>query len=283
MNWQPNKWIAALLGFVFQPLGMLYVMRTGWASCYFILIICTAIIEYIAVEKYQLTLFEYKPIALLVMGTCAVHCFKLATNQKPVIPRPWYSKWFSLLAILATFYSTIFLVRSYLYEPFRLPSTSMYPTLEKGSYLIAKKLGYGNYGSLGITIQKSAMSAIIKRGEIVIFLYPKDLSTLFVKRVIGLPGDEIIYDHKTLYLNGKEVSTNYLSTTGTQQVFQEQIGNISYNVANDSRRKSLKYRIKVAAGHYFVMGDNRDNSNDSRYWGAVPEANLVGKVVHVFD
>ncbi len=283
MNWQANKWIAALLGFLFQPLGMLYVTQTGWASSYFILIICTAIIEYIAVAKYQLPLFEYKPIALLVMTTCAIHCFKLAANKKPVISRPWYSKWFALLVILATFYSTTFLVRSYLYEPFRLPSTSMYPTLEKGSYLIAKKLGYGNYGSFGITIQKSALSAIIKRGDIVVFLYPKDTSTLFVNRVIGLPGDEIIYDGKILYLNSKEVSTHYLSTVGTQRIFEERIGNSTYNVANDSRRKSLNHQIRVAAGHYFVMGDNRANSNDSRYWGTVPKANMVGKVIHVFD
>ena len=124
-----------------------------------------------------------------------------------------------------------------------------------------------------------------------VFRYPHDPATNFIKRVIGLPGDEIIYDQKRLFVNGKSVhrtkaNTYSIERTDSQQLdiveYSESIDNSTHSILNDRRRSSRSMRIEVPASSYFVMGDNRDHSNDSRFWGFVPEENIVGRAFFVW-
>ncbi len=185
----------------------------------------------------------------------------------------------------------VFLLRSFLMEPFRIPSGSMLPTLKIGDFILVNKFAYGV--RLPIANIKISDTGEPKRGDVMVFRFPNDPSVNFIKRVVGLPGDEIEYKNKTLYINGKEMprtSTheNYQifeagSRFVTTQQFDENLDGVVHKVLLDPTRSqaNLKFQ-KVPEGHYFVMGDNRDYSNDSRYWGFVPEKNVVGKAFLVW-
>jgi len=185
----------------------------------------------------------------------------------------------------------VFLLRSFLMEPFRIPSGSMLPTLKIGDFILVNKFAYGV--RLPIANIKIVETGEPKRGDVMVFRFPNDPSVNFIKRVIGLPGDEIEYRNKTLYINGKEMprkssNENYQifeagSRFVTTQQFDENLDGVVHKVLLDPTRSqaNLKFQ-KVPEGHYFVMGDNRDYSNDSRYWGFVPEKNVVGKAILVW-
>ena len=211
MNWTPNKWIAAVLGFLFQPLGMLYVIRVKWALVYFFGGTFISLSEFYGQHKLNLPWLEYFSFAWLLMFVCAIHAYRIARHWAPVAIRPWYSHWYGLIAIPTTVFACIFSFRAFLYEPFRMPAGSMLPTLEIGSIIIAQKTGYGNYGTYGITLFKTKATASVERGDIIIFEYPKDTSIDYVKRVIGLPGDYIEYNNKRFFINGEKITTKVLS------------------------------------------------------------------------
>ena len=185
----------------------------------------------------------------------------------------------------------VFLLRSFLMEPFRIPSGSMLPTLKIGDFILVNKFAYGV--RLPIANIKIIETSEPKRGDVMVFRFPNDPSVNFIKRVIGLPGDKIEYRNKTLYINGKEIprkssNENYQifeagSRFVTTQQFDENLDGVVHKVLLDPTRSqaNLKFQ-KVPEGHYFVMGDNRDYSNDSRYWGFVPEKNIVGKAILVW-
>ena len=124
-----------------------------------------------------------------------------------------------------------------------------------------------------------------------VFRYPHDPATNFIKRVIGLPGDEIIYDQKRVFINGKSVQSKKADTYSLEAMdrqkidveeYRETINNSTHSILNDTRRSSRNMKIEVPEGSYFVMGDNRDHSNDSRFWGFVPEENIVGRAFLVW-
>ncbi len=178
----------------------------------------------------------------------------------------------------------VLILRSFLVEPFRIPSGSMMPTLLIGDFILVNKYDYG--------IRLPAIHTKIielgkpERGDIVVFRYPKDPTTDYIKRVIGTPGDHIAYYNKKLYINGELMEQLSLGAyagkgkgakmSGANQL-TETLGSVEHNVLIRNGAPSVEGEFVVPDGQYFVMGDNRDNSNDSRYWGTVPEKNLVGK------
>ena len=183
----------------------------------------------------------------------------------------------------------VLLLRSFLVEPFRIPSGSMMPTLLIGDFILVNKFTYGI--RLPVLNSKVVELNEPKRGDIVVFRYPKQPSVDYIKRVVGLPGDRVAYYNKRIYINGKPVKLVSLgmyqgvgegeSMTGAEE-FVEDLGGIEHDILIKNGAPSVEGVYVVPEGHYFVMGDNRDNSNDSRYWGTVPEQNLVGKAFFIW-
>jgi signal peptidase I len=191
----------------------------------------------------------------------------------------------------------VLLLRSFLVEPFRIPSGSMMPTLLVGDFILVNKFAYG----LRWPVLNSKFLELgdPQRGDVVVFRFPKDPSIDYIKRVVGVPGDEIYYRNKTLYVNGEPVEKTPLgsytgvgsgrSMTGAE-VALVRLDGVEHRIlvhpmAPDLApgcRVLLYGPVKVPDDAYFVMGDNRDNSNDSRCWGVVPEQNLVGKAFAIW-
>lgn len=183
----------------------------------------------------------------------------------------------------------VLLLRSFLVEPFRIPSGSMMPTLLIGDFILVNKFTYGI--RLPVLNTKIIELNTPQRGDIVVFRFPKDPSVDYIKRVVGLPGDRIAYYNKQLYINGepmKQVSLGQYrgvgqgaNMTGSERKLEDLDG-IEHSILINDDALSMEGVYVVPPGHYFVMGDNRDNSNDSRYWGTVPERNLVGKAFFIW-
>ncbi|HKU15817.1 MAG TPA: signal peptidase I [Steroidobacteraceae bacterium] len=185
----------------------------------------------------------------------------------------------------------VLLIRSFLFEPFRIPSDSMMPTLLDGDFIFVNKYAYG----LRLPVINSKIVAIgaPQRGDVIVFRLPSDPSTNYIKRLIGLPGDHIAVRDDQLYVNGTkiEVQLNGLyegvGQSGARnmnaRLGTEQLGTVRHQVLYQNRRPD-DYDQTVPQGHYFFMGDNRDNSRDSRFpeVGFVPEGNLVGKAVRIW-
>ena len=202
----------------------------------------------------------------------------------------------------------VFVLRSFLYEPFKIPSESMVPTLVVGDFILVNKFTYGV--RLPVINKKLVDVGLPQRGDVMVFRYPVDPTKDFIKRVVGIPGDKITYKNKRLTINDQPVPTEQLDSQTrvddrlafqSYDVIREKLGekpHISYldprmpDVRVDAVRKfpnraNCAYNddqmtCTVPAGHYFMMGDNRDNSEDGRYWGFVPEENIVGKAVLVW-
>lgn len=183
----------------------------------------------------------------------------------------------------------VLLLRSFLVEPFRIPSGSMMPTLLVGDFILVNKFSYG----LRLPVLNNKIIEIDEpeRGDVVVFRYPKDPSVDYIKRVVGLPGDKIGYYNKVVYVNGKPAGQvpagvyvgegSGVSMSGASER-REQLGDVQHDILVMPRTPGLEGEYLVAHNEYFVMGDNRDNSNDSRYWGTVPEGNLVGKAFRIW-
>lgn len=183
----------------------------------------------------------------------------------------------------------VLLLRSFLVEPFRIPSGSMMPTLLVGDFILVNKFAYGI--RLPVLNTKVVSIGEPKRGDVVVFRYPQDPTVDYIKRVVGLPGDHIGYFRKTIYVNGDPVAQEHAGTytgegggavmSGAEQRI-ENLGGVRHSILVRNGQPSVEGEFVVPPGHYFVMGDNRDNSNDSRYWGTVPEGNLVGKAFMIW-
>lgn len=181
----------------------------------------------------------------------------------------------------------VLVLRSFIFEPFRIPSQSMMPTLLVGDFILVNKFSYGlRWPVLNSTFLETGDP---QRGDVIVFRFPENPSINYIKRVIGLPGDVIEYRGKMLTINGEPIRQQRLGSyqgygsgsdmTGAM-LKKEQLGDVEHDILIRPRAFSLivdNGRYVVPEGHYFVMGDNRDNSNDSRVWGFVPEENLVGK------
>lgn len=178
----------------------------------------------------------------------------------------------------------VLLLRSFVVEPFRIPSGSMIPTLDVGDFILVNKFAYGL--RLPVIHTKVLDIGEPQRGDVTVFRFPLDPGKDFIKRIVGLPGDVVAYRDKQVFINGKPMPLSYLgpfdghgSAVNVQaQLYREILGDVTHTLLlNSPREAGRDLRFKVPPHSYFVMGDNRDNSDDSRYWGFVPEGNLVGK------
>jgi signal peptidase I len=209
------------------------------------------------------------------------------------------------LEYTAGFFPVIFLVfvlRSFIAEPFSIPSGSMIPTLRVGDLILVNKFSYGV--RLPIIHTKVINSGAPERGDVAVFRYPQDESIDYIKRVVGVPGDIVRYENKRLFINDQPVPVRalepYLDGGRISLQFEEKIGNKTFRTLNDDDRFTMGglsdmglgpqgcqvsnggLRCVVPPGHYFMMGDNRDNSSDGRVWGFVPERNLVGRAFFIW-
>jgi signal peptidase I len=209
----------------------------------------------------------------------------------------WGASFFPVILI-------VFVLRSFLFEPFKIPSGSMIPTLLVGDFILVNKFTYGI--RLPVINKKVIDINLPQRGDVMVFRYPEDPSLDYIKRVVGLPGDTVAYQNKKLTINGQSVPTQKIGDYLHQErlyyseQYLEKIGDVEHRLLNDTdapafipdasrfpHRENCSYNAsgvicQVPPGHYFMMGDNRDNSRDSRAWGFVPEENIVGKAFFVW-
>lgn len=215
--------------------------------------------------------------------------------------QPWWLDW---TAGLFPVIVIVFVLRSFVFEPFKIPSGSMIPTLLVGDLILVNKYTYGL--KLPVANVRLTKGRAIERGDVVVFRYPVQPSVDYIKRVVGVPGDEVAYLNKRLTINGEEVAedkaADFLDESSMQYFtrFKEVLGGKTHEIiVNDNvpalignpgqfaHRDHCKYSVggvvcTVPEGQYFVMGDNRDNSLDSRYWGFVPRENMIGKAFLVW-
>jgi signal peptidase I len=218
-----------------------------------------------------------------------------------ILMQPWWLDW---TAGLFPVIISVFFLRSFLVEPFKIPSGSMIPTLLVGDLILVNKFTYGL--RLPVLNTKITEGTPPQRGDVMVFRYPPKPSLDYIKRVVGLPGDTVAYINKRLTINGQPIETNVLPEFFDDVVMryfkqlEESLGGKKHRLLNDDQRPAFVpgadnfagregclYSVegvtcKVPQGHYFMMGDNRDNSLDSRYWGFVPERNIVGRAFFVW-
>lgn len=216
-------------------------------------------------------------------------------GQESLLIRWAYDFWPILAVVLV--------IRSFLVEPFNIPSESMVPTLQTGDFILVNKYAYGV--RLPLLYHKIVDSGRPQRGEVVVFRYPQKPSINYIKRLVGLPGDTVVYHQGALTINGRPVGRVPQPQLGDQSYesfYREQLGAHAhlirelngvnsasqapfvntYNNGEFMGRAGQDWSIQVPAGHYFVMGDNRDQSADSRWWGFVPDDNLSGRAFYVW-
>ncbi len=225
----------------------------------------------------------------------------VAEAKQRLLMQPWWLDW---TAGLFPVILIVFLLRSFLFEPFKIPSGSMVPTLVIGDLILVSKFHYGV--RLPVLNKKIIDNNPVQRGDVMVFRYPLDTRLDYIKRVVGLPGDEVAYLNQKLSVNGQPVpetpqGDHYDDDTFSYApMFLEKLGAVEHKIRVDPRRGSniqpkakfekfenCRYSpegvvCKVPPGHYFMMGDNRDNSEDSRFWGFVPDENIVGKAFFVW-
>ncbi len=209
---------------------------------------------------------------------------KLAAGQAQVKEPAWveFSKSFFpiVLAVLC--------LRSFVVEPFRIPSGSMLPTLHSGDFILVNKYNYGiRLPVLHKTLIKNGSP---ERGDVAVFRFPPDPSKDFIKRIVGLPGDVVSYRDKVLYINGVPAELQpkgYYDEPRVPSMSQalrlsENLSGLQHDILLMDRRPGRDIQVQVPEGHYFAMGDNRDGSDDSRRWGFVPDKNLVGRAFMIW-
>ncbi len=225
----------------------------------------------------------------------------IAEARAKLLAQPWWLDW---TAGLFPVIIAVFFLRSFLFEPFKIPSGSMVPTLLVGDLILVNKFTYGL--RLPVINTKITEGNAPQRGDVMVFRYPPKPSLDYIKRVVGLPGDTVAYLNKRLTINGQPVPTTSLPEFFDEdhmryfKHFEETVGDKKHRLLNDDERPAFvpgaeqfagrdqcSYTVegvtcKVPQGHYFMMGDNRDNSLDSRFWGFVPEKNIVGKAFFVW-
>lgn len=241
-------------------------------------------------------------VLLLVSGAIwAVDSLLLKPKRTSDGKDPWWVEYGAGFFPVILF---VFLLRSFVVEPFKIPSGSMIPTLLVGDFILVNKYTYGI--RLPILNKKVIDLNQPQRGDVMVFRYPEDPSLDYIKRVVGLPGDKIAYQNKRLTINGEPVEVkltgDYLHPERMyySKQFVESLGEIEHRMLNDDdapsfindavqfpHRGNCLYNnagvvCTVPAGHYFMVGDNRDNSRDSRVWGFVPNENIVGKAFFIW-
>ena len=290
-------WWAVLLSGLVSPLGMLYLRRPGWAGTYLLALLGLGALSLLMPPSPALGVGQ-----ALLMLTAAVHAFSLARSVPQ--PRPHYSRWYGLLGIAAFALALQFALRAFLFEPFRMPSTSMEPTIPLNAKLIVKKWGHGHYASLGLTLAQRPASEPLTRGELIVFVHPGN-GQHYVQRLVGLPGDRLLLNGDLLQLNGEviqrqaagwytdaesgqslAVSTEWLDGSSHQVIAMGSASFPPMNLKTTSFQNACQpvasgVECVVPSGHYFTLGDHRPNSADGRVWGFLSAAKVLGSVVFI--
>ena len=241
---------------------------------------------------------------VLLVATGAVWALEIIwlRRKRPENARqPW---WIEYSVSFFPVILIVFLLRSFVVEPFKIPSGSMIPTLQVGDFILVNKFDYGI--RLPIIDKEIIPIGNPHRGDVMVFRYPEDPSLDYIKRVVGLPGDRVEYINKRLIINGHPVPTHYVGeylskeTMQYYQLYSEDLGGVVHDILIDPNAPAYVPQVmtfpysgncnynrdgfvcKVPPGHYFMMGDNRDNSSDSRVWGFVPDQNIVGKAFFIW-
>jgi signal peptidase I len=290
----------------------LQVILGNFALILFVLMVVTGVIWfldvfYLARQRRQaadraLAEFDGRNAKLTADGIKLDHAANRSAIEHALLRQPtWIEYSGSFFPVIAL----VFFLRSFLYEPFKIPSSSMVPTLLVGDLILVNKFTYGI--RLPVLNQKIIEVNNPQRGDVMVFKYPKDMTQDYIKRVIGVPGDKITYENKRLTVNGKPVSyaamDDYLDDEHLvyNKQYQENLTGVSHRILNNEQAPTLNladvkhfphddacsynydgFTCVVPEGNYFMMGDNRDNSADSRYWGFVPDKNIVGKAFFVW-
>lgn len=301
MNKKPKFWIVIFLGIVFPPAAMMYVAQIMWAGIYLFLALALSVGNKFFIRETVLALGLQLCFIFLVTN----HAMRIARRYSEERVRPKYSRWYGVLGSVVGVFAVFLLIRAFFFEPFRHPSGSMSPTISPGGHIVVQKWGYGNYAAFGVQFARAQISSSLNRGEIFVFEFPQDRSVNYVQRLIGLPGDSVVFRGRTLAINGQTASlrqnADYINpeTFEARPSYTETLMGHEYSILFDDidLNKNLPkidfpfrdactfhsdgLTCTVPAGHYFMLGDNRDNSNDSRLWGFVPAEHLVGRVVYV--
>ena len=217
---------------------------------------------------------------ILVIATLITGIFSIVSIKNSIFRniREFSSSVFPILFV-------VLIIRSFFLEPYKIPSGSMIPTLMIGDFILVDKNIYGY--KLPLTDITLIHNEDPQRGDVVVFKYPENKKINYIKRIVGLPGDSIIYKDKRLYVNDIEYSHTQIDHNfdpieiADGQVYIENNSSKEYLILNQSG-PTFNFEYQVPDETYFVLGDNRDNSNDSRYWGPVPRENLVGKALYIW-
>jgi len=300
----PKPWLAALLNLFINPLGLLYAGQGRLAILFFVLSAVNAVAGFVSSGNLILVSGLIQLILLIAGAVIAYRRAKANLAQ----PRPWYARWRGLAMISVATVLVVMLARLFLYEPFKAPSSSMMPTIRPGDRILVQKIGYGHVSTYGMHLANLPHTAAIARGDLIVFDMPLDPAESYVKRVVGVPGDRVVYRDGHLFVNGSDTRTGQLgdfidpNMPQTYLRYRNQIGSAQFETLSLKGGTKLKpyperedlpfidrcvytdeeVRCEVPAGHYYVMGDNRDNSRDSRYFGFVRADQVIGKIVGVF-
>lgn len=304
LNWTPKPWIALLLNVFLCPLGLVYAGKPGWAGALLAAFAAVAAVAFLHFLGHGLDwIAGILQIVMLIGG--AVLAYRAAKSAQERI-RPWHTRWYALAGIAVGITLSIVVLRVFFYEPFRIPSRAMEPTAEPGAMIMVQKFGYGHFSTYGMRLGSRPISAPLKRGDIIVFDYPRDPSQTYVKRIAGLPGDHVVYRAKQLIVNGIDTRLRQVGAYLGQdydanplQRFRDKLGDTEFDTLQDNdgpqrASESVDFpfrdhcvyaadeiRCDVPAGNYFVLGDNRDISADSRHWGFVRSDLIIGKVVKI--
>ena len=290
----------------------LQVILGNFALILFVLMVITGVIWFLdvfylakqrrAAADRALAEFDARNAKLTADGIKVDSSISRAAIESGLLRQPtWIEYSGSFFPVIAL----VFFLRSFLYEPFKIPSSSMVPTLLVGDLILVNKFTYGI--RLPVLNKKVIQINDPQRGDVMVFKYPLDMSQDYIKRVVGVPGDKITYENKRLTVNDVEVKytalDDYLEEDRLvyNKQFEENLTGASHRILNNEKAPPVNlsdvkqfphsdactYRYEgftcvVPQGNYFMMGDNRDNSADSRYWGFVPDKNIVGKAFFVW-
>lgn len=273
-QWKPKIWIGVLLGVFFQWFTFLYLNKLKIFWSYFILAVIAVTFDWHFHSHWSL--------AFSVI--CPVHAYVIAKDYDPSLARRWFSRWWGIPLIYVIIFAPILLVRSFFYEPYSMPSSSMSPTLNSGDIILVKKIGFSSHGAYGLKIFNSTKSKNVelKRGGVYAF-YPPHQKIPFVKRLVGKPGDTIEVKNHQITVNAVPLSGNIDLNDVETGTYEEFIDGNSYRI-NILRNKSPLGDMKfiVPEKQYFLLGDNRDNSADSRVWGTVSDDSFIGEVTYIY-
>ena len=282
------------------PMSMAYIGRGWWSLFYCLISLVVGLAGFLVWSQTDWAFETAFLVALLPFAIVGlIHTSVLAYRIPPDFRFRWFSRWLGLILVFVALpEAATFVIRTFIVQPFTIPAGSMIPTVELGNYLVASKSAYG-YSQFSTPFGEylpafDVLKVLPKRGDVVLFALPRDLSTPYIKRVIGLAGDRVQMRGGMTFLNGKPLPRKpisaYSDKSGRYMNVPRYVETLpegkSYTIIEltDEAESDNTQEFIVPPGHCFVMGDNRDNSSDSRFTlSYVPYANIFAKALFVLD